>query len=63
MKNYDLKKEAKILSLITYYISQGKIKPTEKQIEMIISLNNELYRGYAKNNKESENNDSNDIEK
>lgn len=63
MEGYDLRKEVKILSLVTDYIRQGKIKPTEKQIEMIITLNNELYRDYAKNNKESENNDSKDIEK
>ncbi len=30
---------------------------------MIIRLNNELYRGHTKNNKESENEDSRDIEK
>ncbi len=57
MENYDLKKEARILSLITDYIIQGEIKPTERQIEMIISLNDELYRNYAKNSKKLENND------
>ena len=57
MENYDLKKEARILSLVTDYIIQGKIKPTERQIEMIISLNDELYRNYAKNGKKLENND------
>ena len=63
MENYDLKKEAKILSLVTDYIIQGKIKPTEEQIEKIISLNDELYRGYARNGKKLEDNNSNDIEK
>lgn len=44
----DIRKEAKILSLVAEFIAKGEIKPTEEQVQMIINLNNQLYRNYAK---------------
>lgn len=50
MSENDIKKEAKILSLLAEFIRDGKIKPTEEQVQMIIELNNQLYRNKQKDN-------------
>lgn len=63
MNKDELKKEAKILSVMAGYISQGKIEPTEEQIKMILALNNGLYRNVCKNNKKLKDDVSEDIEK
>ncbi len=52
----EIRKEAKILSIVAEYIAQGRIIPTQKQKEMIGTLVDEIYRKKLRENQQKEKN-------
>lgn len=57
----EIRKEAKILSIVAEYIAQGRIIPTQKQKEMIYTLVDEIYRKKLRENQQKEKNNEKEL--